>query len=166
MHNKILLLFSAVSLLAACSNTAEKQSITLNHGLFMDTATRRYGIEVTNDTVFYCEEQPGTPVRYSYYYSKEDTNIDSLAAAANNLFDESLHYNEEGIADATLCQLQIKRGAKLIQVNFFEELLTGEQLAMINKIDGMKKHRFYKMRYHQFPQDMLFQKLPPPPPVE
>lgn len=148
-------------LLVSCRNESKSLIFTTNRS--MDPNEPRFGIEIKNDTIFYCEEIISNRGKYNYYYCITDYKIiQKSIKEIEKEFDSQLVYGK--LVDATLCQINIKSENDSLRTTFYIEELTGSQEEAINKLLELKACKFKKLNFHLFPSEMLRDELPIPPP--
>ena len=140
-----------------------KEYIILTSGFAMNPAILRFGIEVTSDTLYYCEEIKAGSGKYAYYsgITKYDKFI-HMKQRINKEF-KSYKSNENRIVDAQpyemVYELDNYRDSVILYINH----ITDEQASIIDEIIAMKNRKLKKIAYHTFPEKLLKYKLPPPP---
>ena len=92
-------------------NKKDNESIVLTSGLSMNPNELRFGIEIKNDTVYYCEEIVNSSAKYNYYKSKIDSSI--FLNLRNEVKEEfKTPIVNKSIVDATPFQLNISFDGK------------------------------------------------------
>ncbi len=163
--NKLLYILSAAIVVVSCNNHYQNNdSVVFTTNFSMDPSEPRFGIEIKSDTIFYCEEIIGNKGNYNYYYCNYDKDkIKSIHQEVLKQF--SVGYKKNEISDGMLCQLNIVNGEDSSKYVFFESNLNVGQRKIINNIIILKNCNLKNMEYHSFPEEMLKDKLPEPPPI-
>jgi hypothetical protein len=153
--------FLIIILFSSCCKT---DKIIITCGLSQNPDEKRYGIEInSNSDLFYCEEIKPQKGNYNYYYCKVDSqDFETLIKAIKEEF--NLFIGQGDIVDATQYQLNIFSDDHEKILLFYQTFLNDKQNSLINKIIELKNQKFIKINYHYFPQNLLTEKLPPPPP--
>lgn len=150
-----------MTLLGCNKNNDEK--IVLTCGLGMNPDELRFGIEINQNKVFYCEEIPNEKGKYNYYQS--DFNSEEFLKLKRELqlsFKQKVVLHD--IVDATPYQLDIDFKDDKRTINFYYAFLNEKQAAVVNTITDLKKLKFQPIKFHEFPMVLLNEKLPEPPP--
>ena len=145
-----------------CQNTSI-ESITLTSGLSQNPDEPRFGIEISNRNIYYCEEKIENKGTYNYFQCEVNPEIfDDLKYRISSTFKST---NEsEDIVDATRYQLVYTVYNKSDTIRFYKQHLDDEQKKVIEKIISLKINKFRSIKYHSFPNELLTYKLPTPPP--
>lgn len=124
----------------------------------------RFGVEISNDRIYTCQENITNKENYNYYSGDLDSNIfKDIENDLVKVFDGNV--KSGNIVDATPYQLDFTIGGKERKIKFYFHYLSQEQINVINKIINLKDNDFKKIEYHKFPLDLLNKKLPEPPPA-
>lgn len=151
-----------VSFIFISCNKENSDRIVLTSGLSMNPDEPRFGIEIKKDTLYYCEETAGSSTKYNYYKSKIDPIVFlNLRKEIKNEFKVILV--NKSIVDATQFQLYTSFDEKIEQENFYFTFLNEKQKKLINGILKLKDNKLEKIKYHNFPSELLTEKLPQPP---
>jgi hypothetical protein len=150
-----------MTLLGCNANNEEK--IVLTCGLGMNPDALRFGIEINQDKIFYCEEIPNKKGKYNYYQS--DFNSEEFLKLKQEL---QLSFKQEvvlhNIDDAEQYQLNIDYKDDERIIKFYYPFLNEKQATVVNTITDLKKLKFQHIKFHKFPMVLLNEKLPQPPP--
>jgi hypothetical protein len=158
---RIILSFVIILTLLGC-NLNNDEKIVLTCGLGMDPDGLRFGIEINQDKVFYCEEIPNKEGKYNYYQS--DFNSEEFLKLKQKLqlsFKQKVVLHD--IVDATPYQLDIDFKDDKRVIKFYYAFLNERQIAVLNAITDLKRLKFKPIKFHEFPKVLLNEKLPPPP---
>lgn len=158
---KIISFVIVMTLLGCNKNSDEK--IVLTCGLGMNPYAQRFGIEINQDKIFYCEEIPNEKRKYNYYQS--DFNSEEFLKLKEEL---KLSFKQEvilhNIVDAKPYQLDVNFNDDTKTIKFYYAFLNEKQKAVIDTILKLKKLKFQPIDFHDFPMALLNEKLPKPPP--
>ncbi len=162
----LILIFCSLIIIIGCAKN-NSDSIVFSHGQSMNPSEPRFGVEITIDTIFYCEEISFNSSTYKYFFTINDGkyNYHSIQSEMLHLFGKSKVFNENADSDFTECQICIRYTDELIKNDFYLEALDVNQKDAMDKIINFKNYKFQKMKYHHFPNDILFKNLPEPPPI-
>lgn len=151
---------------AGCSKPYSGESLTLVTGFGEDPSERRFGIEITPDTLFYCLEKSGGSETYDYFYTETGGTLYSgLAKQAKALFVHD--YTPVDVPDAAPYQLILRQADTLVfDKTFVDSYLEENQLQLVQQIENLRKLKvkMKPMGYHRFEGKLLTERLPEPPP--
>ncbi|MES2487292.1 MAG: hypothetical protein V4581_15255 [Bacteroidota bacterium] len=144
-----------------------RQKPSLVTGLGENPDEKRYGIEITPDTLFYCVEKEGSSETYDYFYFESGGPLFAdLAKQAKALFVDD--YRPVDVPDAMPYQLILKLGDTLVlDKTFVMPYLEESQAQLVQQIENLRKLKIKmkRMNYHRFDGKLLTERLPEPPPV-
>lgn len=154
----------AVLIFIGCEKKINSPSVVLTTSFFSNPEQPRFGIEIKDDTLFYCKEITKYPGRYDTYYCIYNyEELKEIQDEIRNAFKRQLKLNEE--SDATLCQLNIKTEVDNIKILFNMESLSAERSEIIQRLIELKKCNLRPIKFHKFPMELLNAKMPVPPKV-
>ncbi|EKT3958492.1 hypothetical protein LIS90_13365 [Flavobacterium psychrophilum] len=163
-QNIIKILFVMFSILFFSCNKSVKDKIVLTSGLSMNPKEMRFGIEINQDSIYYCEEKEEKKGAYNYYYiNYKYEGFLNMKKSLGRIFRNEM-IKSESVIDGTPYKIYTSFNKKKDSVKFYYDYLNDEQLKLIDKIKVLKKLKFKKISYHYFPTELLTEKLPPPPP--
>jgi len=146
----------------SCNTENNKEKIILTTGISMNPDEPRIGIEINKDSLYYCEEINSKKGHYRYYKAKINSEVFfSLKQDIQNNFKEV--FKDDEIADSTPYQLNIKFDSNSNNFKFYLNNLNSMQLKIIKRIKNVKGDKLVKIKDHDFPKELLLEKLPEPP---
>lgn len=156
--------FSFIVLILSCDNS-QNESIILTSGRSMNPDTPRFGIEIQNDVLYYCEETKGGNEHYNYYSARIGSEL--FLIIKNNIKENFKNYSSDNeVVDATPFELIYKTNEETDTILFYHNFLSDKQIEIIEEIISLKNNKLQKINYHSFPQKLLTEKLPDPPPLK
>ncbi len=159
------LVFILSFLFVYCNSNSKDYKIILTNGIGMNPDSPRFGLSITPDAIYYCEEDAVKMGNYTYYKCVVDSRIfDQFKNKIEMEFFTELPFT--AIIDATPFQLNTKFEASQKVHKFYFRTLNKKQLQIINDILQLKRLRFQRIDYYEFPMDLLAEKLPEPPSIE
>lgn len=148
-------------------DTKNDERIILTSGISMNPEEPRFGIEITNDKIYICQEKIEKKGTYNYYSDDLDSGVfENIKKDLIEKFNKDVRSGN--IVDATPYQLDLEIRDKKRKIKFYFHYLNQGQMETINEIINLKGNnlkKFEKIMYHEFPMDLLNEKLPEPPPV-
>lgn len=157
-----LLLTMFVVLFFSCNKYVEDK-IVLTSGLSMNPKEKRFGIEINQDSIYYCEEIEGNRGTYNYFFIKYKYNGFSNMRKAFEREFKNKEIKSEAVVDGTPYKIYTSFEKKEDSTKFYYDYLNDEQSKLINEIIVLKKLKFKKISYHYFPAELLTESLPTPP---
>ena len=156
---KIFILFMMLSILfMSCTKNHEQIIITV--GLSENPDEPRYGIELSQKKMYYCEEIMPSSGKYNYYYTTISRNkFQKIYNGINKIFNKIK--TELPKADGRIYELIIIDKDSKITKKF-----NGTQFQEIRDLIELKEIPMNKISFYEFPKDLLEEKLPPPPPPD
>ncbi len=153
-------LYLFLSLLIGCKNNQEK--VILTSGRSMNPNEPRFGIELSETNLYYCEEIMTKRGTYKYYQGQMNSIIFlKIKTDLNKLFQEKILLDK--IIDGTPYDLYFDFEERIYNTRFYYFFLNDNQSELIQKIENFKKNKLTEIKYHFFPQELLTQNLPKPP---
>lgn len=163
---KRLLLSLFIILFSRCQKEPSEY-IILTRGMGMDPNSPRIGIELRNDTLYYCEEviKDGKRGEYNYYIGQYDPQqFLRIKEKVDSHFKVPNHY--EAIVDSKDYELIHNFFGSADTLKFSFPLLNDRQIETIFQIEVLKNSKLKQADYHKFPESLLKYRLPEPPPLD
>lgn len=165
MKRKYLYCTIILSLFLSCGHY-KSDRIILTQGLSENPKAKRIGIEVRPDSVFYCQEILGGIGKYNCFEKSENQELfsDLKKIVLNNFInvDENTDF-----VDGQLLQLIYIFEEKADTLYFSRNNLSTNQNIVIDRIIELSNLKFSQISKHEFPNSLLHEKLPkPPPPIQ
>jgi hypothetical protein len=158
---KYLIVFLSIFFIG-CNQNLDNDKIILTTGLGMNPDLPRFGVLVKDNMIYYCEEIITNKGNYNYYETKSDSDI---FLDLKNKIDENFKSEIifKPIVDAEPFQLNVYFGEEKKVMKFYLTFLNKSQIKVINDIVALKKLKFKKINYYDFPKELLTERLPKPP---
>lgn len=157
IKNSLIILIVIIGI--SCNSTKTK-SILLTTGLSSNPDERRFGIEIINNKIYYCEEINNG--KYNYFEGEIDEK--KLTDFYNNFNNFTFKIQNKKIIDAKIYRLDYTNNNKKKTIKFHLSELVAEDILIINKLIEFKNTiEFKKISYHFFPKELLLEQLPIPP---
>jgi hypothetical protein len=146
----------------SCKNT-ENEKIIFTCGLSENPNSPRIGLEINSKNIFYCEEIINQKGTYSYFQA--ENNKISFLELKQSIIEKFNEVNQRiDITDDTKYEL-IYHFENLSDTLIFQRFnLTEKQNLVIDKIINLQNIKFSQILKHEFPQKLLQETLPLPPP--
>jgi hypothetical protein len=156
MKTKIIVLIAG--LLSFCCCTKENEKIILTSGISMDPSELRFGIELTNDSLFYCVETNPLSGQYNYFQATfESSRFNEIKIDVLKIYK---YIDTKPKKDGQLFELITVFDGNKDSIRF-----NSEQFSIIEAIINTRETKKEKIEYHDFPKGLLEDKLPEPPPL-
>jgi hypothetical protein len=156
----IFVLLVSFLLISSCKEIFT-DNIVLVSGREMNPNSRRFGIEISDGILYYCEEMTNKKGEYDYYFCNIPPNyFDEMQFLIQKSFDEKILLSR--IEDATPYDLFFSFNEKKDSIRFYSPLLNDKQSKVFNKIidfTELNKPKMKRMVYHKFPKYLLTEKL-------
>ena len=147
----ILALALLLFLSSSCENANEK--IILTTGISESPDELRFGIELSPCDVYYCEETSPLSGQYNYFHAK--FNSHQFKKIKNDLLKVYNKIDTSSFVDGMMYELIIFNNYKRSVKRF-----AGPQCKEIKNIENCRKMEMEKIKYHEFPKELLEKKLP------
>lgn len=158
---KIIIFLNILILCISCNKSQERLIFT--QGLAENPDEKRIGIEIRPDSIFFCQEvQAGTGI-YNNYKSSCKSRL--FNDCKKKILTDFTNLNEDtDFSDGQLNQLIYIFEEKADMVIFSRSNLSKEQNKLVDKILEIQTFQFNQSKMHRFPELLLQEKLPIPPP--
>ena len=165
---KAFTVFSIAIFLSGCKYITQKNEyIILTNGFSMNPAEPRIGIEITLDSIYYCQEKSGGNGNYNYY--RGDVDAQTFIKIKTEILKDfkSFKPHEYLVKDGQEYQMIYNIEDMMDTLLLESSFITKKQYALIEQIISLKdKSKFSEIKYHSFPEKLLKYKLPEPPPLD
>ena len=162
---KFYMLFAILCLLIISCNKEKDYNVKIvfSTSFYSDPSKPRIGIELQNETTYFCIEKLHSLGNYNYFYCEQQNNENLINLIIQN-FPPKIETEE--IVDATLCQINVYKGNKEYISQFYLETLSLDKYKIIEEVIDKKNCKSISIKNYKFPSDLLEYKLPTPPDIE
>lgn len=163
IKSKIIFILILISVCISCTRNSDNR-IILTNGLSEDPSNLRYGIEITEHELFYCQETKPQSEIYFFYSVKIKPDIcNNITKELSNSFLKRIESFPS--KDGQSYELQYTFKKDIRKFLFDLDLLNDNQITVIRKITNLKELKMEKIDYHAFPDRLLKARFPEPPPA-